>query len=456
MCQGIACAALALCVARASTDAAQTAPIAPHTRAPELHAHGAPPVQPTGIRLGARRTSLPTSLVGEVFASELVGTNDAADALTTPELRAIVELWERWRVADREMRSTEDQTLTRMNRDAADLTLQRDRAELEAVVSRYLMVQSAATRGQISRVRDAVNMLGEAALDKGFDPDRIADALRLAHAIAALQQADGLIDGGALPGADIDMFTATLDIVEALRKENAPPTQLEMTTLFTALKEYAHAVGPLQANRLTIAASVGARGTAPGMITPPAIESGASTAASWKLHYAHLEWLPKILGAMPASVRARAEPEFHLIMAPQVFPDHACMGPVIERRAMTPMKTPESEQEMKILREWFEEAYRNACQNLVFAQSAELESSFGSDRPGRLSAERAERNMHASLERRTAINERAAVWLMSLDPEMDMPAARHKAESDMRHMEGLVNRKRAARRPVNAWAGSKP
>jgi len=400
----------------------------------------------TGIQLGHYHPSLPTALVGWAFAWELSGRKPATDPADIAKLRDLTALWDEFLRVDRELRANEDSAMARMNHEALGAVTDRDNPERLAIVSRYLMAQAATSLAQVNRARHGVESMAASAKARGIDDDRISTALRLGLAVASLQLAHGLVDGGGLPAADVDLFTHTIELIEALRLEGERPTEDELRPLWDALSHYALAVGESQAERLDAAVAVGAKGAESGRPTAPTAERKAASFLGWRLHLEQVSWLPRLLDAMPARLRQRAEPEFLATVAPDQFPDKRSMAEIIRGRSVAPMDSPEQAIEVQRLAAWFEDAYRDASLAVLKAYSGERATLFAPSGTSRPPRDHAQAQLAEALQRRDDSNRVAAEWLARIDPSLDLEAARAEVDIASHQLEGELNRRRLTRR----------
>lgn len=436
----------------ATVGAVPPAPRAPGPGTVVVPHHASPARQPhaqAGItRLGASRVSVATRLIGEMFAADLAGLRWEPGLAFELPAREYTALWEQFLEVDRELRVNEDATLDRMNVQAMERVHQPDAPDRDAVISRFRMTQSATSRAQLARMRGALNELVAHAQSKQADEGRIATALQHAQALLALQQGWNLVDGGGLPAADCDLFTTITEIIEARRARPGSPAHDATEALLQAMRNYVLAVGPLQFRRLEAATAVGARGTEPGRITAPVADERRVVAPAWDVHAANVQWLPRLLDAMPADLRAEVEPVLLVSVAPAHFPDHGCMRAVLRQRAQAPMPTAEGNRELKVLCEWFDEVYAHACRAILHASSVECESLFGPSRAGRPTRSEAQKLLEEALRQRADANLRAEAWLAALDPAIDMAAAREMMDNEAWTLIGRVAAAKAGRRPV--------
>ena len=399
-----------------------------------------------GMQLGHYHPSLTTAAVGWAFAWELSDRKPVSEPAELAKLQGLTALWDGVLISDRALRAGVDRTLAGLHHDAIAAIVQANDPDRSLIVSRCLIAQAATNLAQIRRTRQGVEALAAAAKELGFDEYRLSSAKRLAQAVASLQLGLGLVNGGGLPAADIDMFTATVELLETLRLEGNLPSEEELTPLWDTLVQYALSTGHIQAERLDAAAEVGARGVEDGSIQAPATERKRASALSWRMHVEQVNWLPKLLDAMPTTLRERAEPEFMTAIAPDHFPDKGGMGAVIRMRAAAPMDSPEQASEIARLVAWYGEAYPSVAMAVLLTYGHERASLFapvGSQVPPR---DRAQSALADALKRREATNHFAAQWLGSIDPTMDVDGVRASVDFEARQLEGEINRRRMSRR----------
>ena len=376
-----------------------------------------------GMQLGHYHPSLTTAAVGWAFAWELSDRKPVSEPAELAKLQGLTALWDGVLISDRALRAGEDRTLAGLHHDAIAAIVQANDPDRSLIVSRCLIAQAATNLAQIRRTRQGVEALAAAAKELGFDEYRLSSAKRLAQAVASLQLGLGLVNGGGLPAADIDMFTATVELLETLRLEGNLPSEEELTPLWDTLVQYALSTGHIQAERLDAAAEVGARGVEDGSIQAPATERKRASALSWRMHV-----------------------EFMTAIAPDHFPDKGGMGAVIRMRAAAPMDSPEQASEIARLVAWYGEAYPSVAMAVLLTYGHERASLFapvGSQVPPR---DRAQSALADALKRREATNHFAAQWLGSIDPTMDVDGVRASVDFEARQLEGEINRRRMSRR----------
>lgn len=396
-----------------------------------------------GIRLVMVSPSPTTTLVGEYFAAEvtdLVGSTPVKAAETRTRL---TELWNRHIAADRELRSPEATALDKLNQQALAAINEDPIQNRESATARFLMAAASTASAQIARGRQAVHLIAEAVSNSGVDPTRLASAVQFAQGLVALQQGYALVNGNALPAADVDLFTDINGMLNRLQARGITCTDAELAPLREVLRAYVLAVGPLQAARLDAAAAVGARGNEPGALTAPPTERRRASDLAWRVFLAQLEWMPRILDAIPQQLRDYAEPELFATVAPEQFPDTESMWPVIAAYAAKHEQPNERAEAIANLASWFRSVYPETCRELIHAYAEERKLMFGLAR--RPPESKTIAAVDSAMAKRTNINAMADLYLRSIDPEFDVEGERQRATMDAMRLEGMILGKRLER-----------
>lgn len=397
----------------------------------------------SGTRLVTAVPCPVTGLVGELFANEIAGGPGSPQPGGAELAGRLVAIWSRHIEADRELRAAEARALDQANQQALAAITDPASQDREPTVARFLALAASTAKAQLGRARRAVLAMADEAGAARADPARLASAVQFAQGLVALQQGCALVNGNALPAADVDLCTTVHGMLARPATPGQACTDAERATVCRVLRDYVLAVGPVQAQRLDAAAAVGAHGNEPGQWTAPASERRHASAAAWRVFTAQMEWFPRILDALPRRLRDEAEPELFTIVAPEQFPDEEGMGPVLAACAAREGQPAERADEVRRLANWFHDAYAAACREVIHAYMDERNATFGLGR--RPEASMAVPALDDALARRSNVNAMAAQSLRAIDPGLDVEAERRKAASDAMQLEGMILRRQQER-----------